>query len=523
MNTGAGVPAERWYAATGRRGLSWAIIVAIWLPVLGRLRPAWASVEQAHGWAVPLLALMLTYDRRGGERGTTSGALDATNGRWVAWSAMVAGFMTLPVLLAVLTANPLWPAAQWLTFGAAALATLGWRAIDGGGSAARRALFPVLFLSTALTWPTFLALRTSTGLAALNARLAATVVSAIGFPAVVHGNVIEVSSGLVGVDEACSGVRSLPAVWMAAWFFGELHRLNWRRRLALVAASLLAAVVGNLIRTSTLTWLAASHGVTAVDHWHDTAGMLELVGTLLTVTALAAWLARRRTTISERSSTEGPATSYAVRPAAPVVLALALVVAALPSLWYHWRTPVTEQSGRRWMLRRPPDWEPLVVPAAAQSLLRASAADGAQRFDPQLGGRDVVFVLRWDGDVGSAAAAELHDPTLCLPAAGVAVDTDLPGETVSVSGRPIAFTTGRFNVGGETQHVFYCRWDNELGRARSARPQDLADVTRWRLERVWQGQAHGAVEFIVFIVPAANDTLARSWLRTWAPRLLEAR
>ena len=523
MNAAAGGRAGRLAALAGHKGRAWAVVAAIWLPLLWRLRPAWGSIEQAHGWAVPLLALMLADERNRRESAVAASVPVGAGTRRLAWSAVLAAFVVLPVALAVLTANPLWPAAQWLAFGAAAAATLGWRALDGGGPAVRCATFPVLFVSTALTWPTFIALRASTGLGALNARLAASVVSAIGFPAVVHGNVIEVASGLVGVDEACSGVRSLPAVWMAAWFFGELLRLRWWRRLALVAAGLVVAVIVNLIRTSALTWLAAARGVAAVGRWHDTAGLLELAGTLLAVIGLARWFARGRAAEKDAAGSGAIVAAGRANPAVWVVLGLAIVGAVLPIAWFRWREPAAGGPGRGWALRRLPEWKPEVVPAAAQALLRASSAEGEGRYDGALGGRTVAFALNWDGDVGNAAVAELHDPTICLPAAGVEVDTALPGETVTIKGCAVAFTTGRFTAGGRTQHVFYCRWDREIGGVRRPQPQDLADVTRWRLERVWRGQAHGTVEFLVFLVPAADEAMARHWLQTWAPQLLERR
>ena len=36
-----------------------------------------------------------------------------------------------------------------------------------------------------------------------------------------HGNLIEVKSGILGIDEACSGVRSLQASVMVAFFLAN--------------------------------------------------------------------------------------------------------------------------------------------------------------------------------------------------------------------------------------------------------------------------------------------------------------
>jgi hypothetical protein len=54
------------------------------------------------------------------------------------------------------------------------------------------------------------------------------------FPAVQHGNVIEVRTGFLGVDEACSGIRSLQATLMVSLFLGELYRASWIRRAILI-------------------------------------------------------------------------------------------------------------------------------------------------------------------------------------------------------------------------------------------------------------------------------------------------
>ena len=66
-----------------------------------------------------------------------------------------------------------------------------------------------------------------------------------GIPAVQHGNVIEVSSGVVGVEEACSGVRSLQTTLMAALFLGELLRFGIARRFVLLGSGLVLAFVCN--------------------------------------------------------------------------------------------------------------------------------------------------------------------------------------------------------------------------------------------------------------------------------------
>jgi len=88
-----------------------------------------------------------------------------------------------------------------------------------------------------------------------------------------HGNVIEVSTGVVGIDDACSGIRSLQSSLMISLFFGEFYRMKWFRRALLVPVSFILAILFNICRTSFLTLIAARKGVDAISRYHDEAGL----------------------------------------------------------------------------------------------------------------------------------------------------------------------------------------------------------------------------------------------------------
>jgi len=62
--------------------------------------------------------------------------------------------------------------------------------------------------------------------------------------------------GAVGIDEACSGVRSLQTAMMLSLFLGEMYRFGVLRRLALIGASLLFVLLANLSRTTFLVCAA---------------------------------------------------------------------------------------------------------------------------------------------------------------------------------------------------------------------------------------------------------------------------
>ena len=93
-----------------------------------------------------------------------------------------------------------------------------------------------------------------------------------GIPALRHGNLIDVKIGLLGINEACSGIRSFQATLMVSLFLGELYQMSWRRRLVLVFSGIWIAFLCNAVRTFLLSWVAAEKGIGSVSLWHDPAG-----------------------------------------------------------------------------------------------------------------------------------------------------------------------------------------------------------------------------------------------------------
>src|SRR6202008_199127 len=99
------------------------------------------------------------------------------------------------------------------------------------------------------------------GLMRIVAHVAAETTMLFGTPAQVEGNLIRVSNGLVGVNEACSGIRSLQTPLMIGLLFGELKRLSVSRRFTLVAGAVAIALLANLLRAVFLVQVAATKSI----------------------------------------------------------------------------------------------------------------------------------------------------------------------------------------------------------------------------------------------------------------------
>lgn len=120
-----------------------------------------------------------------------------------------------------------------------------------------------------------------------------------GIAAVKQGHILQLTDVTVGVEEACSGVRSLlSCLYTGLFFSATLVRRPWSR-VAIVALAGPLAVAMNVIRSFTLT-LLAHNGVTIAGTWHDVTGYAVLGATAALLAGLALWLERHSPTVSEK-------------------------------------------------------------------------------------------------------------------------------------------------------------------------------------------------------------------------------
>lgn len=95
----------------------------------------------------------------------------------------------------------------------------------------------------------------------------------LGLPIERQGNVLVLPLGSVGVEDACSGIRSLTACLFAGSFMASVFLEKFWKKFALVASAMLFAVFTNLLRSLFLTAWAYNYGPSAIEGFvHDAAG-----------------------------------------------------------------------------------------------------------------------------------------------------------------------------------------------------------------------------------------------------------
>jgi len=188
--------------------------------------------------------------------------------------------------------NPDWRPLSWthaLIVVTITLLAIWWA---GGRNWLRHFAFPVAFILVAVPWISPIEQPVVQGLMRGIAATATEALSLFGVPARVEGNLIRIGSGVVGVNEACSGVRALQTALMIGLLFGELKRFTIGRRGALVAVAIALSMFANFLRTLFLVWIAADQGIGTVDRWHDIAGYSIVALVFLGTMAVAAALGR---------------------------------------------------------------------------------------------------------------------------------------------------------------------------------------------------------------------------------------
>ena len=92
-----------------------------------------------------------------------------------------------------------------------------------------------------------------------------------------EGNTLILPTGRVGVEDACSGIRSLMGCLFAGTFLGAIFFKSSTKKILLVVFAMFFAFVTNLMRSVFLTAWAYAHGPDAISGFvHDAAGYFVL-------------------------------------------------------------------------------------------------------------------------------------------------------------------------------------------------------------------------------------------------------
>jgi exosortase len=416
---------------------------ALWLWLFFHLHVEWSlNPQYNYGWAVPFLAMLLFYFRWQRRPAPESRFQKSRTLKGAAWLLLVALF---PIRV-IEEANPDWRLLSWLLAVSVVAFSLLSLVRTGGTRWLKQFAFPVCFPLVAVPGPVqFENMVVQTMMRAV-AYVAVEIAGWFGVGAYQLGNVIQLRNGFVGVDEACSGVKTLQAGIMVALVLGELLRLRRGKRIALVLLGCGWVFVCNVFRATALVLVAANSGLDALGRWHDLIGMAALLFGMVGILGLA-WLWK-----NEPENIPGePASLAAPKAFAPQWIALAwlVVVFAGTEIWY--RSHEQQLIERpRWQVSWPIGNETvalLPIPESTRVILHYDEARSAAWEDPR-GVRWWSFFAHWKPQRAALELVRSHSPEICLPAIGRTFrisrpDVNLRAGTVSLDFRSYEFEQNR--------------------------------------------------------------------------------
>jgi len=480
----------------------------------------WQVNEQySYGFLVPLLTAYLIY-LRWGDR-PAARPLTGWPAR-VAYIGIGLAFVALWPILTILEANPEWRMALWAfglsAYGLILLSLAGW----GGWRWAVYFAVPLALLLFAIPWPMRLEQPLVQQLMRMVTAVTVECLNLAGIYAEQQGNLIRLSNSWVGVEEACSGVRSFQSTLMGAYFLGELFRWAWWGRVALITLACGVSLLLNLFRTLTLALITADRGPEAMEVIHDPVGHAVAIGSFLCLFSLA-WgisrLLRKPEDPAEAYDRErevpagqGPAPDPMPHwwPLSFSLATLALVPLAWGGQWL-WYARAENLEAERLLAEM--HWERLPGPPEfveltpnVQNMLRYSEGAHTRWIQPD-GSRVTSFFFRWDAGRISAHAS-VHRPEVCLPAAGFTLEEEFAPLDWTLGPLEISFRAYEFQSQARSHYVFFGVWDDYPDR-----PVPLAATGADRLRQVWHAQRirgrHG-LQIIITGVPGIETARLRA-------------
>ncbi|WP_438483508.1 exosortase/archaeosortase family protein [Oleiharenicola lentus] len=440
------------------------------------LWPEWQqNPDLSHGFFAPLIFALLVWESR--KNGTP---------RWLPENAAIGALATFSLVTGValfgmaglLAASVAWThSLVSFVLGASLCAFLFGGLVILSGERVRAVPFNWISLTAILLWllvsplPQGTYARLTLGLQSWVTSSVLHTLHLLGIPARQHGNVIELALTTVGVEEACSGIRSLLSCIYAGFFFAAWQVRRPLARAVLIIAAPLLALGMNFLRSLLLT-LLANAGKEIEGFWHDTTGFAILGITALMLAGLAILLESKSTKPAAPQISKACAPRRALSTAffATVTVTLAL------GIFYLVKSRAPDRAGAPipniaallpaepagWSVTVPKDLYQFTDILQTDTLFERTYlhTNGDGQFT-----QFTVYVAYWAPGQASVSRVASHTPDACWPGAGwISRPVEKTNEALELPGIKIPAGEHRLfeTVQGYPQNVWF--WHVHDGR-----------------------------------------------------------
>jgi len=486
-----------------RRDLAgWPLAVALaWFWTWWHLAGEWrVNPEYQYGFAVPLLFLYTAWRRWSGPmRPPGSLRVCPVVVFCAAWISLLLGEL-------LRRHDPIWRLTGALLLLGSVLLTAVWFHRAGGSPLLRRQRFSLGFAFLALPWPVPMDVALTQTLLHFVTTVSVVLVNTLGIAALQHGNIIEISNGSLGMENACSGVDSFQSALVASLFLGELFWLGSVRRWVLIGGGWVIAFGANLARVCCLLLLIHARGEAGAAAKHDLIGGSATACTFLAIFGLAVWLGRR---IVSLEPVAGPDGAHAGAEGWGVCVAVASIPLLVAAWFSALGVPVTEMpAAPRWHLDEsalPPGWfaKSLEPSVEERAVLRFSRWECLFVRLPEGDTAKIIHIF-WEPGKSMPGMAFYHTPALCLPSVGWQEIRPPQIATLQHFEEQLPCVSYGFDWGGSRRTVYQC-----LSRGGKTDPffvtLNLIGNRRDRLSMLWSAPRRQVNEELLIYMSAFDD------------------
>ena len=492
-------PTPKWKYFLGILSLS-----APWMLLIYQLIVFWETNEQyAHGFLVPLLCLFLilkSYPQENKETALQSSSPLEGKLSYIVCIPIVILF--LPVWL-IRGANSDWRLINVALFSLTLLYTFALLYDDGGWKRIKHLIYPFLFFAVAIPWPLKTDLELTQWLQTKVSSIIVDILLLSEHLASLEGTVIDVGVfGKIGVDQACSGINGLQSSLVVTLFLGAYYGFGWINRIFLVVSGMLLALLLNLCRAFSISWIKVKGKGSLIDDsmfsvwgWsspsvHDMLGWIETFAIFLAILFLAR-MAKGGLFLT--TLVDEPNRWLNLRCANKPICNFLFVLAFAGIAW---GAEVHYQSVESKMIDSPD----LILDVGDQDItsenLEISKQIAAQlhfqdakflkwqdrfRSRPNQLGEFVIdqndeywqgFIARWEKGGACTAVLSTHSPDSCIPLTGLIQISPPPGEpapilNIDIDGKLISFEAYEFSRHYRKLFVFRCFWPHKIATGQS--------------------------------------------------------
>jgi len=393
-----------------------------WVSLFSRMSLWWNDASYyTHGWGVPLLALVLLAKR------LPESLKENDKGK-----EPVLAILFLPALLFLCfrfvgEPDPFWRLPLW---GEMIFLSL----LSGLFFYQQKApirwqtwLLVSLYLMTALPWPAGIETKVVHGLTNLISQLTTEIILLSGFPAEMVGNSIRVDQQEITINQACSGIRSLQNLLSFAVFLLIYFRFDALRSCFLFGLAGATALLCNLCRALTLSFVFLNYGESTQVSWHDTIGNFYVILSMALM-FLYAWYVKPAEKLDKPPLPSGnfrTPTPPIHRSAACGWIAILTIPPLVTLVWFSYLCPAAPSFV--WQANLGTDATPLdsgshqVLQYDYGNQTKISLTDGSLA--------DVIYFGYEQDSAAASLCSRNHPPDYCMGYSGIEL-TDSQSETL---------------------------------------------------------------------------------------------